>query len=111
MAFQVLEVAIELAAALREPLLRLERHDRELSDQARRATTSVALCIGEGQRRQGRDRLHLFRVASGSAAEVKTALRLAVAWGYLDKDTLGNPLALLDRVGAMLWRLAPARVA
>ena len=110
MAFEALEVAVELAESLGEPLRRLEQHDRELAAQARRATTSVALCLGEGQRRQGKDRLHLFRVAAGSAAEVRTALRVAVAWGYVSTDSVSRPTALLDRVAAMLWRLAPPRV-
>ena len=111
MAFEALEVAVQLAESLREPLLRLQQHDRDLAAQARRASSSVALCIGEGQRRQGRDRLHLFRVASGSAAEVRTALRVAMAWGYVSRDSLSESMALLDRVAAMLWRLAPVRAA
>ena len=91
MAFDALEVSIQLCAALRAPLERLRQHDRDLCDQARRA---------------GKDRLHLLRIAAGSAHELATALRLAHAWGYLDPASLGQPLALLDRVQAMLWRLS-----
>ncbi len=78
MAFDALEVALQLASALRSSLEKLKQHDRNLADQARRATTSVALCLSEGRRRAGKDRLHLFRVADGSAAEVRTALQVAL---------------------------------
>jgi hypothetical protein len=48
-------------------------------------------------------------VASGSAEEVKAALQVAQAWGYVDGDALNEALALNDRVLAMLWRLTHRR--
>ena len=65
----------------------------------------MALNIGEGRRRTGKDRLHLWRVAAGSADEVATALRVAEAFGYLREGDVAAPLKLCDRVLAMLWRL------
>jgi hypothetical protein len=50
-------------------------------------------------------RLHHWRVAAGSADEVRTALRVAVAWGDLDEPDAAEALGLLDRVLAMLWKL------
>jgi hypothetical protein len=50
-------------------------------------------------------RLHHWRVAAGSADEVRTALRVAVAWGDFDEPDAADALGLLDRVLAMLWRL------
>src|SRR5437762_7038576 len=105
MAFEVLEVAVELVATLREPMTRLAQHDRDLENQARRAANGIPLQISEARRRTGRDRLHLWRVAAGSADELKTALRVAEAWGYLASAALVQPRALLDRVQAMLWKL------
>lgn len=105
MAFDVLEVAIKLAESLRAPLARLRQHDRDLEDQARRATNGIGLQLSEARRRAGRDRLHLWRVAAGSAGELETALRLAQAWGYLEADALTETQALLDREKAMLWKL------
>ena len=61
----------------------IKRQDRDLERQLRRAMQSVALNIAEGNRRQGQDRAHLFRVAAGSAAEVQAGLDVAEAWGYL----------------------------
>ena len=103
--FDALEVAIQLVSKLKAPLAELARYDTDLARQARRAASGIALSLDEGRRRAGKDRLHLFRIAAGSAAETRTALRLAEAWGYLDGGTLIDAGALLDRELAMLWRL------
>ena len=105
MAFEVFEVAVQMVGALREPLGVLERRDPDLARQVRRAAASVALNIGEGTRRHGKDRVHLWRVAAGSAKEVFAALRVAEAFGYLGGSDVAAPLALCDRALAMLWRL------
>jgi len=105
MAFDALEVAIELCSALRRPLEILRQHDSELAKQTKDAANGIALQLAEGRCRAGRDKRHLFRVAFGSAGEVETALRLAQAWGYLDTAQLGQAPALLGRLQAMLWRL------
>ena len=65
----------------------------------------MTLNIAEGRRRVGKDRTHLWRVALGSADEVRVALRTAVAWGDLESRDIAEPLELLDRVIAMLWKL------
>jgi four helix bundle protein len=101
--FEAYEVALELAAALRPVLDQLARRDRDLADQMRRAGSSVALNLAEGARRTGRDRLHFYRIAAGSAAEVRAALAVAQAWGSL--AAVSEVDVLLDRVLAMLWRL------
>jgi four helix bundle protein len=109
MAFDALEVSLQLVAALRAPLEKFRSHDPKLADEARRALTSVALNTGEGRERIGRDRLHCFRIAAGSLSEVRTALRIAVAWGYLAPWTLRDPQHLADRLAAMRWKLARPR--
>ena len=65
----------------------------------------MALNLKEGSRRHGGDKTHAFRVAAGSADEVLGALEVAVAWGYLGESTTERARALLDRLGAMLYRL------
>ena len=84
MRFQVLEFAIELASIVRQPAEAIRRRDPELYRQLRGATSSIGLNIAEGASRCGRDRLHHFRIAAGSAREACTALRLAAAWGDLE---------------------------
>ena len=75
--FDVLEVSLEMIGALREPVRRLQSGDRDLARQVRRAASSVTLNIAEGQKRAGADRRHSWRVACGSADEVRVALRTA----------------------------------
>jgi four helix bundle protein len=103
--FEVLEVSLDLVRSLRRPVERLRSRDRCLCDQVRRAASSVPMNIAEGNRRLGGDRLHHFRIAAGSAEELRTALRMALAWGDLAEDDLAEALRLLDRIQAMTWRL------
>jgi len=105
MPFDAFEVALELVRSLRAPLAALDQRDPSLAQQLRRAAASVPLNLGEGRRRSGRDRVHLWRVAAGSAGEVLAALRTAEAFGYLAPPSVAPALALCDRVLAMLWRL------
>ena len=105
MSFHVLDASLELVRQLRGPADDLTRFDPSLADQLRRAASSVGLNIAEGNRRRGRDRIHLFRVAAGSAAEVAATLRVAEAWGHVDGGAATAPLHTCDRVLAMLYRL------
>ena len=105
MSFQAFDVALDLIRQLREPLAAIAQRDPSLAQQLQRAAASVPLNLSEGRRRQGRDRLHLWRVAAGSADEVVASLRVAEAWGHVDADLIAPALALCDRVLAMLWRL------
>jgi four helix bundle protein len=86
-------------------LRKIRAQDPRLAEQLRAAASSVTLNLGEGRRRTGRDRLHHWRIAAGSAEETLTCLRVAEAWGYLAASDLEKPLRLVDRVLAMLWRL------
>ncbi|HTJ47239.1 MAG TPA: four helix bundle protein, partial [Kofleriaceae bacterium] len=76
---------------------------RSLAEQIHRAACSVPSNIDEANGLAGGRRIEHFRYALGSAREVTTQLRLAQAFGYV--DDIASPLALLDRVRAMLWRL------
>ena len=105
MTWHVFECSLELIRSLRNVVAVLARHDPDLAAQVRRAASSVPANLGEGQRRAGRDRRYHFRVAAGSAEEVRAALRTADAWGYVESAALAEPLALLDRLGAMLYRM------
>lgn len=106
--FHVYGAALGLVSELRSVLAELMKSDRSLADQLRRAATSVVLNIAEGNRRTGKDRLQFFRIAAGSAAEVRAALEVAQAWGMVDLAPAVE--AELDRVLAMLWKLTHPRV-
>lgn len=106
-AFHAYDAALALVSELRPVLAPLKTRDHALADQLRRAASSVALNIAEGNRRVGQDRIQFFRIAAGSAAEVRAALEVACAWGSIDPSPAVD--AGLDRVLAMLWRLTHRR--
>ena len=100
-----LEVAIDLIRQIREPVAMLAQRHPSLADELRRAADSVALNTAEGRRRVGKDRLHAFRIAAGSADELVAALRLAEAWGHLRPEDIAPVLASGDRLLGLLWGL------
>ena len=91
-------LAIRLVATIPTPL-------KALADQVIRSASSVPANLAEGHGRSGRDRLHHWRIAYGSAKETDTHLRLLVAAGAVDADRASAALQLLDEVRAMTWRL------
>jgi len=103
--FDAYEVSLELARSLRPHLKRLRSCDPSLTNQLTRALSSVPLNLIEGRSRVGKDRIHLFRIAEGSVAEVKACLDTAEALGYLPLTDAAASLALIDRMQAMCWRL------
>ena len=107
--FQVLDVAILAIETLAPVVARIRRQDRDLADQLRTALSSVALNAAEGNRSQGGNRVARFSTAAGSNAESRAALRVAVAWGYVNAREIEAGEALLDMVAAMLHRLGARR--
>lgn len=107
--FEVREVALQVAAEIKEPMDRIRKERAAMGDQIERAVMSCVLNIGEASRRIGRDRSNRFRYASGSLAEARDALSLAIAWKWIPAEDVANVLGLMDRVLAMLWRLEHPR--
>jgi four helix bundle protein len=105
MRFEALELALVIISLLRKLLPAIARHDAKLHKQLREAGSSIPMNLAEGNRRRGKDRLFLWSVASGSADEVFTGLRTALAWGYVPEGTCNEALEHIDRLQAMLWRL------
>jgi four helix bundle protein len=105
----VLEVALQAVSLLRPVVTTIRRCDRDLGEQIRRAASSVALNIAEGNRNEGGLRFSRFSTAAGSNAEVRAALQVAVAWGYVEPSEVDDAEQLLDRVAAMLHRLGARR--
>ena len=103
--FEAYEIALEVLRELRGILATIKKHDRELEKQGRRAGTSLALNLKEGNRRQGKDRTYHFTVAAGSADEVLGVLDVSEAFGYVQGPALRSLRELLDRELAMVWRL------
>jgi four helix bundle protein len=101
-------LSLEFITQLRPLMPSIKRADANLADQIGRAATSIALNLAEGRCRAGGDQKRFYTYAHGSASEVKSAIAVGVAWGWIESP---EPLlATLDRLMAMLWRLTHDRV-
>ena len=103
--FAALENALEVIRSLRPIVPVIRRHSRRLADQIVDASNSVVANVAEGNRRRGRDRLHFFNIAAGSAAETQAHLLAALAWAWVRERDLDRTFSLLDRELALLWGL------
>ena len=103
--FIAFEVSLQMIGALRDLVAVIRKQEPSLANQIVRAASSVSANLAEGNRRIGKDRLHLFRIAAGSAAETRAHLRVALAWGWLEPGEIQPALALIDRELALLWGL------
>jgi len=97
-ALEAAGITIRLAMAVPAPL-------KSIADQAIRSAGSVPANLTEGHGRSGRDRLHHWRIAYGSAKEVDSHLQLLVNAGAIDSTAARQAIALFDEVRAMTWRL------
>ena len=105
MAMQVHEMALSIIEALAPLMPFIQRHDRALAVQLRTAASSMVLNIAESEYSDpGYKRARLF-TAAGSANESRSAVRVAIAWGYVRQERAADVLARLDRVMAILWKL------
>ncbi len=105
MAMQVHEMALSIVEALAPLMPLIQRQDRALAVQLRTAASSMVLNIAESEYSDpGNKRARLF-TAAGSANESRSAVRVAIAWGYVRQERAADVLARLDRVMAILWKL------
>jgi hypothetical protein len=65
--------------------------------------------VAEGNYSQGGHKIARFSTAAGSNGESRAALRVAVAWGYVEARDVEAGDRLLDRVAGMLRGLAAGR--
>ena len=97
-------VTLQLIRKLVKLVEEIEKHDRDLADQIRRAANSVLLNLNEGRKNKGGNQARFFAYASGSNNEVRAGLEGAEAWGWITVPD--DVKAFLDRNAAMLWRLS-----
>jgi four helix bundle protein len=103
--FNAFEKGLQIIESLRPVVAVVRRQDLKIAQQIVHAASSVAANVAEGNRREGKDRLHFFRIAAGSASETRAHLQVALAWGWLNRPLIERPLALIDHELAILWRL------
>jgi len=103
--FDALEKATTAAGIAISLVMRVPAPLKPIADQVIRSASSVPANIAEGAGRSGRDRLHYYRIAYGSAKEVDTHLRLLIVAGAVTSSSAENAVHLFDDVRAMTWRL------
>jgi len=103
--FDALEKATTAAGIAISLVMRVPAPLKSIADQVIRSASSVPANIAEGAGRSGRDRLHHWRIAYGSAKEVDIHLRLLVGAGAVTASKAENAVRLFDDVRAMTWRL------
>jgi four helix bundle protein len=101
---QAYSLMLSVLRGLRPVIVQIEKHDRDLGNQLRRAAASVALNLAEGSGSSGGTRNVRYRTALGSARETGACIEVAEALGYLERV---EPVMLeeLDRVRAILARV------
>ena len=97
--------ALEAAGIAISLVLRVPSPLKSIADQVIRSASSVPANLSEGHGRTGRDRMHHWRIAYGSAKEVDTHIRLLVHTNAIDSSRAREALKLFDDVRAMTWRL------
>ena len=97
-ALEAAGIAISLVMQVPAPL-------KCLADQVIRSASSVPANLSAGHGRSGRDRMHHWRIAYGSAKEVDTHLRLLIEAGAVDSVRATIAINLFDEVRALSWRL------
>ena len=98
---RIYSTVIEVLRMLRPVIAEIEKHDRDLARQLRRASASVALNVREGSGCHGGTRTERYRNALGSARETGACLDVADALGYVSCVD-GVLLDRLDYVRATL---------
>jgi len=107
--FDALEKSTTAAGIAISLVLRVPAPLKPIADQVVRAASSVPSNLAEGAGRSGRDRMHHYRIAYGSAKESDIHLRLLVGACAIDKARAATALHLFDDVRAMIWRLLHPR--
>jgi len=97
--------ALEAAAIAISLVMRVPAPLKCLADQVIRSASSVPANLTEGHGRSGRDRMHHWRIAYGSAKEVDTHLQLLIETGAINRPRGECALSLFDEVRAITWRL------
>jgi four helix bundle protein len=97
-------VMLHAISSTRPLVSAIERHDKDLACQLKRAASSVVLNLAEGSGSFGGVRTQRYRTALGSARETWACLRVAEAAGYIGPLPVALP-AQMNRVIGTLVRV------
>ena len=102
-------VALEAAVLALQLISGIPAPMKSLADQVVRSASSVPANLAEGAGRRGRDRVHHWRIAYGSALEVGSHLELLMRVGAIEVAQAQPAIDAFDRVRALTWRLIHPR--
>ena len=100
----IYSIVLEFIRLLRPLLAQIERRDRDLGRQLRRASSSVALNLAEGMYSRGEIRTARYHTALGSMRECHSCLEVARAFGYV-RVWEPEMTAIINRITGTLVRL------
>ena len=101
----IVEHALQIATLARSLVEGIQRRDRDLASQVRRAVSSIALNAAEAQGNAGGNTRVRLESALGSLYEAQAGIRLAIAWGYLSQAAANEALASMNRLGGRVYGL------
>ena len=102
---RIYEVSLQVIAELRAVVLRIERCDRDLARQLRRASTSVPLNIAEGAYAHGGHRRERYQTACSSMRESIACCDAAAAAGYAPQLSESTRAKMRQVVGTLVNNL------
>jgi four helix bundle protein len=101
----ILEHALGVVELARPLVETIQRKDRDLASQLRRAISSIVLNTAEGfGSGPGNGRLR-FESARGSLNEAQAGIRVGVAWGYISSDAVAEVLRSMHLLGGRIYGL------
>ena len=105
----IVQHALEVVRLSRVVVEAVQRRDRDLASQLRRALSSVALNLSEGFGNCGGHARVRFETALGSLKEARTGIQVAIAWGYVSESGCSEVLECIDSLGGRVFGLARKR--
>ena len=88
---------------------RVERFDKDLARQMRRAVSSAALNIAEGKHGRGGNRIARYADALGSAQETRACLDVCIAAEFISAAAIAADMDRIDHVIASMYVLCYKR--
>lgn len=106
---KILEMLVEMVRVVHGLAGKVARHDRDLAQQIKRASTSAALNASEGVHAKAGKRRSRLEDAVNSSRETLMALKLAAACKYLPPTEAAAAQRDVEAVIRVLWVLAYRR--
>jgi len=108
---KIYSLALEMVASVYRLAGEVQRRDRDLARQMRRASASVVQNLAEGMYSQGGRKVSRYFDSMGSARETVASLHNCVATRQLKQTKVAADLDRLDRIIGGLYRLCHKRTA